>query len=71
MHHWTDSKIRVHAFYCLLGVSLVSKYSKASLFWGSTDHLSACLGLPRSGIPELWTAAKWVRALQTTYGSVD
>ena len=23
MHHWTDSKIRVHAFYCLLGVSLL------------------------------------------------
>jgi transposase len=23
MHHWTDSKIRVHAFYCLLGISLL------------------------------------------------
>ena len=23
MFHWTDSKIRVHAFYCLLGVSLL------------------------------------------------
>ena len=23
MHHWTDSKIRVHAFCCLLGVSLL------------------------------------------------
>ena len=23
MHHWTDSKIRVHAFYCLLGLSLL------------------------------------------------
>lgn len=23
MHHWTDSKIRVHAFYCMLGVSLL------------------------------------------------
>lgn len=22
MHHWTDSKIRVHAFYCMLGISL-------------------------------------------------
>jgi hypothetical protein len=21
MHHWTDSKIRVHAFYCMLGIS--------------------------------------------------
>jgi hypothetical protein len=23
MHHWTDSKIRVHAFYCMLGTSLL------------------------------------------------
>ena len=22
LHHWTDSKIRVHVIYCLLGVSL-------------------------------------------------
>jgi len=22
LHHWTDSKIRVHAFYCMLGISL-------------------------------------------------
>jgi transposase len=23
MHHWTDTKIRVHAFYCMLGISLL------------------------------------------------
>ena len=23
MFHWTDSKIRVHAFYCMLGLSLL------------------------------------------------
>jgi len=23
MYHWTDSKIRIHAFYCMLGVSLL------------------------------------------------
>ena len=23
MFHWTDSKIRVHAFYCMLGISLL------------------------------------------------
>src|SRR5437660_4936862 len=23
MHHWTDRKIRVHAFYCMLGISLL------------------------------------------------
>jgi len=24
MHHWTDSKIRMHAFCCLLGISLLN-----------------------------------------------
>lgn len=24
MHHWTDSKIRIHAFYCMLGISLLN-----------------------------------------------
>jgi transposase len=23
MHHWTDQKIRIHAFYCMLGISLL------------------------------------------------
>ena len=23
MHHWTDRKIRIHAFYCTLGISLL------------------------------------------------
>ena len=23
MYHWTDRKIRIHAFYCLLGISLL------------------------------------------------
>ena len=23
VYHWTDSKIRVHSFYCLLGLSLL------------------------------------------------
>jgi transposase len=33
MHHWTDRKIRIHAFYCLLGISLlhhVHKQAKAA-----------------------------------------
>ena len=34
MHHWTDSKIRVHAFCCLLGVSLLQYlYHKAQVAW--------------------------------------
>ncbi len=33
-HHWTDSKIRVHAFYCLLGVSLMQYlYQQAQAAW--------------------------------------
>ncbi len=28
MHHWTDSKIRVHAFYSMLGMSLLQEASK-------------------------------------------
>lgn len=28
MYHWTDSKIRVHAFYCMLGISLLKYIHK-------------------------------------------
>jgi transposase len=28
MHHWTDTKIRVHAFYCMLGISLLKYIQK-------------------------------------------
>ena len=30
MYHWTDSKIRVHAFYCMLGISLLKQIHKKS-----------------------------------------
>jgi transposase len=30
MHHWTDSKIRIHAFYCMLGVSLLQYVHRQS-----------------------------------------
>ena len=34
MYHWTDSKIRVHAFYCLLGLSLLHHVLRqAQTFW--------------------------------------
>lgn len=29
MHHWTDSKIRVHAFYCVLALTLISLLQRA------------------------------------------
>ncbi len=28
MYHWTDRKIRIHAFYCLLGISLLQYVHK-------------------------------------------
>jgi transposase len=28
MYHWTDSKIRIHAFYCMLGISLLQHLHK-------------------------------------------
>src|SRR5215469_14949021 len=28
MHHWTDRKIRIHAFYCMLGISLLHNVHK-------------------------------------------
>jgi transposase len=34
MYHWTDSKIRVHAFYCVLGLSLLHYVLRqAQTFW--------------------------------------
>ena len=34
MYHWTDSKIRVHAFYCMLGISLLQFiHKKAPAAW--------------------------------------
>jgi transposase len=36
LFHWTDSKIRVHAFYCLLGLSLLHYvHRQARAFWPS------------------------------------
>ena len=34
MYHWTDQKIRVHAFYCMLGISLLQYiHRKAQAAW--------------------------------------
>jgi transposase len=30
MYHWTESKIRIHAFYCMLGISLLKYIHKQS-----------------------------------------
>jgi transposase len=42
MHHWTDQKIRVHAFYCMLGISLlqyVKRQAQAGWPGLSTEQL--------------------------------
>lgn len=42
MHHWTDRKIRIHAFYCMLGVSLLHHiHRQAKAAWAdlSLDQL--------------------------------
>ena len=36
LHHWTDSKIRAHASYCLLGLSLLQHVRrKAEAAWAT------------------------------------
>jgi hypothetical protein len=47
MYHWTDSKIRVHAFYCMLGISLLQYiHQKAQAAWAglSMEQLLEELG---------------------------
>src|SRR5260370_27538085 len=42
MYHWTDQKIRVHAFYCMLGISLlqyVRRQAQAAWPGLSTEQL--------------------------------
>jgi len=42
MYHWTDQKIRIHAFYCMLGVSLLQQVRcQAEAAWPglSTEEL--------------------------------
>ena len=42
MYHWTDQKIRVHAFYCMLGISLLQQVRRqAEAAWPglSTEEL--------------------------------
>jgi len=42
MYHWTDQKIRVHAFYCMLGISLLQYvHRQAQAIWPglSTEQL--------------------------------
>jgi hypothetical protein len=54
MHHWTDSKIRVHAFYGMLGISLLQYiHSQAEAAWPglSMERLIEELGQIRQFAP--------------------
>ncbi len=42
MHHWTDSKIRVHAFYCMLGVSLLQYVHRQAQAAGRASPWRSC-----------------------------
>ena len=47
MYHWTDRKIRIHAFYCMLGISLLQYvHRQAQAAWSgiSTEQLLEELG---------------------------
>jgi len=42
MHHWTDSKIRVHAFYCMLSISLLQYVHRQKYFrCGAWTYIAA------------------------------
>jgi transposase len=38
MHHWTDRKIRIHAFYCMLGISLLQYVHRQALTQSRLDR---------------------------------
>ena len=43
MYHWTDRKIRMHAFYCLLGISLLQYVHKQAQAAGADPSLEQLL----------------------------
>src|ERR1700682_3617398 len=45
MFHWTDSKIRVHAFYCVLALTLTSLLQRALHQRGVDSSMARMLGL--------------------------
>jgi transposase len=56
MYHWTDSKIRVHAFYCMLGISLLNYI-----------HAQACRGCPRITIEQMKTELEGIYEFALLY----
>jgi hypothetical protein len=63
MYHWTDRKIHIHAFYCMLGISLSQcVHCQAKAAWSdlSVEQLIAELqqiSAVRSALP----TARWER----------
>jgi hypothetical protein len=58
MYHWTDSKIRIHAFYCMLGISLLKYIHKQSQ--------SAC---PRLSMEQMLDELRQIQQLVLLYPS--
>jgi transposase len=48
MFHWTDSKIRVHAFYCVLALTLASLLQRRAAQNGIPLSVQALMKAPRS-----------------------
>jgi transposase len=61
MHHWTDRKIRIHAFYCMLGISLLQVVHKqAQTAWDgiSVEQLSKSCSRSSSSFCSIHPRAK-------------
>src|SRR6516164_181381 len=43
MYHWTDRKIRIHAFYCMLGISLLQNLHRATSGRIASDSAVRCV----------------------------
>jgi hypothetical protein len=78
MYHWTDSKIRIHAFYCMLGVSLAEVHPQTSAV-GMAGALHGAIAPGAAADPAVrsplstprgeGTAARCDRAVQTNFPS--
>jgi hypothetical protein len=61
MFHWTDSKIQVHAFYCVLALLPTSLLQRELARKG--EHLSINRMLEElGGIRKLWSSTRAVKA---------
>jgi transposase len=70
MHHWTDRKIRSHAFYCMLGISLLqyvhrqAKEPLGAIFpWNNSSKSYDRFSSSSSSIPDKARKALFARPM--------